>query len=709
VQPVRNDDVLLLEEEITMKGVAWLMAVVAGCASPRVPDTARTPPAPGVSDVAVRAVADLAARRSELGFTADHAFVVRHAHTDELGQRHVRVTQRYRGIRVLRGTAILHVGAAGEQLGMDDRLDRDVKLDVQPKLDKDAAVAVAARELAAPFAATPRVELVIAPTRQRIVHAPAGEHADPRLRVNASDVEWRTTGHRLAYEVRVLSKQPRREVAYVIDAETGDVLSKKRSDAHYNGRGLARTLYSDNVPINTTGPGRVKEWQLLDPTRGRGPQNNVNDEGLDDEIIEDHDNDWGDNKALDAKPNPKNRETAGADAMHGVQVVFDMLKRCYHWNGIDDEGTGVTVHVHDPNPDLVDDAEYSGWDGELHFGEPGPHAHGRGPLSIDIVAHEYGHAVNGETAGLSGGLNEGNSDIIGVLAKIYFRTGGWAAESSSVPSTTDSDLFIHGYDVNKGGRAMFDPLTPYWFDGIDDLEVHDALGPLARAFYFLSQGAKPNVGSKTWSSLLPWGMTGIGIHKAGRIWMRALTVYLGDDDWGDVRVAAVRAAGDLFGSNSVEQVAVRNAFAGVNIGPRSGSYGDVPKTVMEDTAKPHDNDQTAQHVSFPSATPVPGLHKVTVLGMLPPPDRDVYAVQVKCGQVLTARLESGLAANELVVKDSTGDVVASQTGDITRDDICTVDRRGTCDASDAHSKFFVQVRNGSQTGLMYQLHLDLLD
>lgn len=63
-------------------------------------------------------------------------------------------------------------------------------------------------------------------------------------------------------------------------------------------------------------------------------------------------------------------------------------------------------------------------------------------------------------------------------------------------------------------------------------------------------------------------MAGIGNDRAGRIWYRALTVYLTNtSNYVAARQAAIAAARDLYGNGSAEEKAVWNAFRAINVGP----------------------------------------------------------------------------------------------------------------------------------------------
>ncbi|MDE3245768.1 MAG: M4 family metallopeptidase, partial [Acidobacteriota bacterium] len=84
-------------------------------------------------------------------------------------------------------------------------------------------------------------------------------------------------------------------------------------------------------------------------------------------------------------------------------------------------------------------------------------------------------------------------------------------------------------------------------------------------FYFLSQGATTSGDTST--TYLPQGMAGVGNQKAAKIWYRALTTYMTPStDYAAARIACIQAVRDLYPVSGPEEIAVWNAFAGINVG-----------------------------------------------------------------------------------------------------------------------------------------------
>ena len=62
-------------------------------------------------------------------------------------------------------------------------------------------------------------------------------------------------------------------------------------------------------------------------------------------------------------------------------------------------------------------------------------------------------------------------------------------------------------------------------------------------------------------------MTGIGRDKLGKIWFRAVTVYMtSSTNYAGARTATLSAAKDLYGAGSPEYNAVAAAWSAVKVG-----------------------------------------------------------------------------------------------------------------------------------------------
>ncbi|MEU4244425.1 carboxypeptidase regulatory-like domain-containing protein [Actinoplanes sp. NPDC026619] len=178
------------------------------------------------------------------------------------------------------------------------------------------------------------------------------------------------------------------------------------------------------------------------------------------------------------------------------------------------------------------------WDGEKTvFGD--------GMATVDVVGHEWTHAVVERTADLvysdqSGALNESYADIFGeMIEKDHTGHNDWLMGTGSALGTIRS--FANPNDYNQP-----DHLRDYLNDCLDAGGVHTNSGISNKAFYVLAQR--------------------IGTTKAAAVNYRALTSYLhSTSGFTDARNAAIQAAWDLYGKSSQEAKEVWRAWGSVGV------------------------------------------------------------------------------------------------------------------------------------------------
>ncbi|GII61404.1 zinc metalloprotease [Sphaerisporangium krabiense] len=357
------------------------------------------------------------------------------------------------------------------------------------------------------------------------------------------------SGALLAWEATVAgiaAGKPSIQHVYV-DARTGEIAGSQ--DEVHAGTGTG--YYNGQVTIETSGSGAT--YRMLDPLRP-----GVQCGGQDGAPYAGPDDDWGNGLGT-------NLETACVDVLYGVQRMYDMLRNWLGFNGFDGAGHGIPARV-----GLNDMNAY--WNGTYaSFGHNSTRQ--RQLTAMDVVAHEYGHAVFHFTPGNTGtslevpALNEGTGDIFGALTEHY------AANATDPP-----DYVVGELDIDGGGplEYMYNPsLTGHYScysSSIDWTKVHEAGGPLSHWFYLLAEGSAPGGGkpSSPLCSGAPPKLTGIGIQKAGKIFMGALQRKTSTWRYYDVRRVSMVAAVQLYGAGSPECVATRNAWAGIGVPPQSG-------------------------------------------------------------------------------------------------------------------------------------------
>ncbi|MCU0735506.1 MAG: M4 family metallopeptidase, partial [Methylotetracoccus sp.] len=439
-----------------------------------------------------------------------------------------------------------------------------------------------------PYARDPVIELVIYPETTRESVAAPTHNAGAEL--NAMDLVTRVKRYVLAYYVHTELENPgeTRHTDYLVNAHTGAIIEKWDSLHTSNAIGTGNSQYSGTVNLYTNGVAGA--YELRDLTRavsgGNAVYNLDHDTAGQGALYVDPDNTWGDGTNFKEDPEPTtsaNGQTAAVDAAFGLQATWDMFKNVFGRNGIDGLGSSTYARVHYDS--AYDNAFYSDQCMCITYGDG---TKLQTLTALDIAAHEFAHGVCSTTAGLiynkeSGGLNEANSDIMGAMAEFYAR--GANGQGNSIPDT--GGTWTQGEQVTTPAyplkmRFLYKPSkdgksADAWSPTLQNLDVHYSSGPMNRCFYFLSQGATETGDTST--PYLPQGMTGIGNDKAAKIWFRALTTYMtSSTDYAGARIANIQAVRDLFPVSGPEEMAVWNAFAGINVGP-PWSGPDTPPTV----------------------------------------------------------------------------------------------------------------------------------
>ncbi|MGQ1785506.1 MULTISPECIES: M4 family metallopeptidase [unclassified Saccharicrinis] len=256
------------------------------------------------------------------------------------------------------------------------------------------------------------------------------------------------------------------------------------------------------------------------------------------------------------------------EAYDGAGATYDLYDQVFGRNSIDNNGM-----------DLISTVRYiSGYDNAFWNGTQMVYGEGdedlpeedrifnRFTIAIDIIGHELTHGVTQYEANLvyqgqAGALNESFSDVFGSLVK----------QREKNQTAADADWIIgEGLltpNVNGVGiRSMKDPGTAYddptigkdpqpghMDDYVDTTRdnggVHINSGIPNKAFYL----AAMEIGGHAW-------------EKAGRIWYVTLKDKLKQTSkFEDAAKLTYEVAGDLYGNDSAEQIAVKNAWAGVGL------------------------------------------------------------------------------------------------------------------------------------------------
>ncbi len=355
----------------------------------------------------------------------------------------------------------------------------------------------------------------------------------------------------LAYRFEIFAINPFSRKYYYVDAHNGEIIKTRNLIQTTDVIGTAVTKYNGIKHITTDSSSGI--YTLKESGRGEGIETyNLNhDIFLNGALnITDDDNYWNDTLE---------NNNAIYDAHYGAEISYDYFWETFGRNSYDGEGSKLTNYVHFGN-------QYCNafWNFNCLVYGDGDGINYTPFTSLEIVAHEYTHGVTQHTADLlyeqeSGALNESFSDIFGTTIDFFAN-----------PNTANFEI---GEQISISGnpyRSMSEPnkyecpdtyLGKFW--NLNNA-VHINSGVQNYWFYLLSNGGSGinDIGSV-------FAIDGIGIEKAAQIAYRTLTYYLTPNStYADARFFSIIAAKEIFGTCSLEEIAVTNSWYAVGVGKK---------------------------------------------------------------------------------------------------------------------------------------------
>ncbi|MEU1389274.1 M4 family metallopeptidase [Nonomuraea sp. NPDC005730] len=467
----------------------------------------------------VNADAALAAGAERLHKGSGDAFTLSSNVAGTYGLQYLTYERTYKGLPVYGGEVVVGTDRAGQVI-------QQVVTGQTAKIKVGTEPSVTGRQAAATARALlPQVDEVT--TAKLVVHATS---ATPKLAWRVQVAGRTATGRPSVLDV-------------FVDARSGSLIDK--FDKVHEGTG--RGFYNGTVTIDTSGS--AGSYRMVDTTRPGlqcGGQNGS--------AYTKSSDSWGNGSGTDL-------ETACVDALYAAQMEWNMLRDWLGRNG--HSGTGrsfpIRVGLNDVN---------AFWNGSYTtFGHN--QAGNQQATPMDVVGHEFGHSVFTNTPGGDngnnevGGLNESTGDIFGALTEAYAN------------NPNDPPDYQVGEEVNLVGngpiRYMYNPSQvgdPNCYStAIPTTEVHAAAGPQNHWFYLLAEGNNPG-GGKPSSPICqggPSSVTGVGIQKAGKIFMGTLQAKTQPWTHAKARVASLNAAKALFPNSCVEFNTVKSAWDAVSV------------------------------------------------------------------------------------------------------------------------------------------------
>jgi Zn-dependent metalloprotease len=349
---------------------------------------------------------------------------------------------------------------------------------------------------------------------------------------------------RLAYESVVTGFRgatPSRLHVFV-DAQNGDVLSSEDEVKDGTGTGW---IYGA-VSIDTSGSG--SSFSMTDSTRPGISCRNYSTN----QVLTGSDDVWGNG-------NGTSIETGCVDALFSVQHEWNMLSSWLGRNGINGSGRGFPLRM-----GLNDENAF--WNGS--YVAIGHNTAGQWISSLDVVGHEFGHAIDSNTPGGSSGngVSEATGDIFGALSESFTN------------SPNDPPDYSVGEEVNLVGsgpiRQMYNPSLvgdPNCYSGsIPNAETHAAAGPFDHWFYLVAEGSSPGDGEPNSPTCNGSGVSGVGIQTAGKVFYNAMLTKTSGMTYVKYRTATLAAAKNLTPGNCATFTTVKAAWDAVSVPAQSG-------------------------------------------------------------------------------------------------------------------------------------------
>ena len=490
-----------------------------------------------------------------IDFVAEHSafFHLRDPHAelvhgstrrDAAGREHVRLAQQYRGVPIWGAELIGHWSPDRGLYAINGRYSPTPEhiAEVKPEVSAGTAVDVALADLAG----KQRIENLNGAIRRLLRYE--GPQAELWL--------WSARVHdpvRLTWKIKIRPNAHQRWY-YFVDAQSGKLLDNFQaspSDGRAIGSGV--DLQGNTVDLHTLEDDGT--FYLIDGSREGFDEVNytVNEPEAalwtldarytDAETIENvtsDDNFFADPVAVSAHTN--------------MERVYEYFLETHGRLGIAGDGTSTisVVHVTDGGESM----ENAYWNGVYMAYGDGGEAFSPLAASLDVAAHEMMHGIIERTVNLeyrfqSGALNESFADIFGAMIDDDdWQLGEDVVNKDYFPSGALRDLRDPHNGDEPGGYHWQPAHMDEYLDMDEDQDnggVHYNSGIPNRAAYLIAEA--------------------IGREKTARIYYHILdATYLSPrSQFIDCRVAAERAAGDLFGEGSAEVEAVRSAFTAVGI------------------------------------------------------------------------------------------------------------------------------------------------
>lgn len=472
-------------------------------------------------------------------------FEVKSIESDAYGKTHIRLAQHFRGLPVWGSDVIVHLNEEGVE-GFNGRYEATPTLE-----ELDASVSESkAFELVEKDLRTFTVIEELSESAKKMIH-----HEDKMIELV---IYPRKGKHLLTWQIVYFASLSDRW-EYFVDAQTGEILHKFQHICKDGpATASAKDLKGITRQVNTYQIGN--NYVMLDAQRPmfNAAQSKIPDDPVGGILTLDLGNRPLSqiNSQLDHVASSNNNwdsNPTAVSAHHNAALCYEYFEGTHGRNSLNGQGGTIysVINIAESDGGGMDNAFWNG-----HFmGYGSGRTAFTAPLakSLDVAGHEMTHGVIQNTANLvyqyqSGALNESFADVFGVLIDRDDWTLGEDIVNTSVfPSGALRSMSNPNNGASFGSNAWQPKhMSEYVNTNKDNGGVHINSGIPNKAFYNYA--------------------TQIGKDKAERVYYRALSNYLTQSSqFIDCRLAVVKAAQDIYGTNASEVSAARTAFNQVGI------------------------------------------------------------------------------------------------------------------------------------------------
>lgn len=380
---------------------------------------------------------------------------------------------------------------------------------------------------------------------------------------------------KLCYKIDLLNILSDNGETGYIDALSGKVLKTAKRYDENSATGTFYTLYSDtktagtqfyNNNYNLCDSSRnvaIHTWDLNNTYYGNYLTTRV--EFTDDNNI------WtvGEHSA--------DNDQVAQDIHWALQEIYDYFYDNFEeFEGFDDNNHDIDAYAHSvfeySNKDNAGHAVFANGYEAFFFGDGQSYFKPLGAL--DVVSHEYAHAITFHFTGLEddddemSAINEGFSDIWGSVIEHTVAPEKSCWKTGEEVINVSGDDCVRNIEDPESSTANIKMADTYDDDTYNDPEanIYTKSGIMSHWFYLLAEGGMGINDNNNYFTVY-----GLGIDDAAQIVFEGHTSHFADvNSYAEARVAMIDASDIIFGENSIQSLQVANAWYAVGVGTNPG-------------------------------------------------------------------------------------------------------------------------------------------